>query len=132
MDELSAGQPVLAIPVDRGRLAARAGSAAHRRDRLAGPPPGDLNRLATTAPDESNPDDPLFPNGTATPSREATRSKPATDTSLSSCSSQTERPRRHHEHQTPPATPGGVFHVTHTPNANDATTLTQDAEQVAN
>jgi hypothetical protein len=31
-----------------------------------------------------------------------------------------------------PATPGGVFHVTHTPNPNDATTLTQDAEQLAN
>jgi hypothetical protein len=32
--------------------------------------------------------------------------------------------------------PAGSFHVTHThthtPNANDATTLTQDAEQVAN
>ncbi len=43
MDELSAGQPVLAIPVDRGRLAARAVGAADRRDRLAGPPPRRLN-----------------------------------------------------------------------------------------
>jgi hypothetical protein len=48
VDELPAGQPVLAIPVDRGRLAARAVSAAHRRHRLAGPPPGRL-----TAPGES-------------------------------------------------------------------------------
>jgi energy-coupling factor transporter ATP-binding protein EcfA2 len=39
-------------------LAARAVGAAHRRDRLAGPPPGDLNRLATTAPDDRNPGDP--------------------------------------------------------------------------
>ena len=31
MDQLPAGQPVLAIPVDRGRLAARPVSAAHRR-----------------------------------------------------------------------------------------------------
>ena len=43
VDELPAGQPVLAVPVDRGRLAARAVSAAHRRDRLAGPPPRRLN-----------------------------------------------------------------------------------------
>ncbi len=50
VEQLSARQPVLVLPVDRGRLAARAVSAAHRRDRLAGPPPGDLNRLATTAP----------------------------------------------------------------------------------
>jgi hypothetical protein len=55
MDEVSARQPVLALPVDRGRLAARAVSAAHRRDRLAGPPPGDLNRLPAPAPDDSNP-----------------------------------------------------------------------------
>ena len=39
---LSARQPVLAVPVDRGRLAARAVGAADRRDRVAGPPPGDL------------------------------------------------------------------------------------------
>ena len=39
VDQLSAGQPVLALPVDRGRLAARAVRAAHRRNRLAGPPP---------------------------------------------------------------------------------------------
>ena len=43
VDELPAGQPVLAVPVDRGRLAARAVGAAHRRDRLAGPPPRRLN-----------------------------------------------------------------------------------------
>ena len=49
VDQLSAGQPVLALPVDRGRLAARAVSAAHRRDRLAGPPPRRLSRLATAA-----------------------------------------------------------------------------------
>ncbi|MFI5062808.1 MAG: ABC transporter permease subunit [Streptosporangiales bacterium] len=40
LDQLPAWQPVLALPVDRGRLAARAVRAAHRRDRLAGPPPG--------------------------------------------------------------------------------------------
>ena len=39
---LSARQPVLAVPVDRGRLAARAVGPADRRDRVAGPPPGDL------------------------------------------------------------------------------------------
>src|SRR5262249_56992392 len=44
MDQLSAWQPVLALPVDRGRLAARAVGTAHRRHRLAGPPPGGLNR----------------------------------------------------------------------------------------
>ena len=38
VDQLPAGQPVLGVPVDRGRLAARAVGAAHRRDRLAGPP----------------------------------------------------------------------------------------------
>ncbi len=38
LDQLSAGQPVLAIPVDRGWLAARAVGAAHRGDRLGGPP----------------------------------------------------------------------------------------------
>ena len=43
LDELPAGQPVLAVPVDRGRLAARAVGAAHRRHRLAGPPPRRLN-----------------------------------------------------------------------------------------
>ena len=37
IDHLPAGQPVLAIPVDRGRLAARAVGAAHRPDRVAGP-----------------------------------------------------------------------------------------------
>ena len=39
VEQLSARQPVLALPVDRGRLAARAVGAAHRRDHLAGPPP---------------------------------------------------------------------------------------------
>ena len=43
VDQLPAGQPVLAIPVDRGRLAARAVGAADRRDRLGGPPPRRLN-----------------------------------------------------------------------------------------
>ena len=46
-DQLPAGQPVLDVPVDRGRLAARAVGAAHRRDRLGPPPPGSLNRPAT-------------------------------------------------------------------------------------
>ena len=46
VDQLPAGQPVLAVPVDRGRLAARAVGAAHRRDRLAGPPPRRLSRRA--------------------------------------------------------------------------------------
>ena len=49
MGQLSAWQSVLALPVDRGRLAARAVSAAHRRDRLAGPPPRDLSRLVDLA-----------------------------------------------------------------------------------
>src|SRR5580693_3621442 len=39
VDHLPAGQPVLAVPVDRGRLAARAVGAAYRRHRLAGAPP---------------------------------------------------------------------------------------------
>ena len=42
VDELPARQPVLAVPVDRGRLAGRVVGAAHRRGRLAGPPPGRL------------------------------------------------------------------------------------------
>jgi len=42
LDELSAGQPVLGVPVDRGRLVARTVGAAHQRYRLAGPPPGRL------------------------------------------------------------------------------------------
>ena len=49
LDHLPAGQPVLAIPVDRGRLAARAVCAAHRRHRLAGPPPRRLSRPAAAA-----------------------------------------------------------------------------------
>src|SRR6202453_982577 len=47
---LPAGQPLLAVPVARGRLAARAVGAAHRRDRLAGPPPGGLTRAAWISP----------------------------------------------------------------------------------
>ena len=35
-DQVSNGQPVLAVPVDRGRLAAWAVGAAHRRDRVGG------------------------------------------------------------------------------------------------
>jgi phosphoenolpyruvate---glycerone phosphotransferase subunit DhaK len=41
--ELPAGQPVLAFPVDRGRLAARALADPHRRGHLAGSPPRRLN-----------------------------------------------------------------------------------------
>src|SRR5262249_42683486 len=40
MDQLPARQPVLALPMDRGWLAARAVGAPHRRDRLAGRAPG--------------------------------------------------------------------------------------------
>jgi hypothetical protein len=47
VDQLPAGQPVLGLPVDRGRLAARAVSAAHRRDDLAGPPPRRLMHRPT-------------------------------------------------------------------------------------
>src|SRR5438034_1196351 len=54
MDQLPARQPVLALPMDRGRLAARAVGAPHRRDRLAGGSPGDLSRPLATAPDDSN------------------------------------------------------------------------------
>ena len=46
VDHLSAGQPVLAVPVDRGWLAARAVGVAHRRDRLACPPPRGLNAMS--------------------------------------------------------------------------------------
>ena len=49
VDQLSARQPVLDLPVDRGRLAARAGSGAHRRRRLAGPPPRRLTSQRTAA-----------------------------------------------------------------------------------
>ena len=55
VDQLPARQPVLALPVDRGRLAARAVGAAHRRDRLAGPPPRRLSRPATAAQPASCP-----------------------------------------------------------------------------
>ena len=37
-DDLPARQPVLAVPVDRGQLGARAVPTPHSRDRLAGPP----------------------------------------------------------------------------------------------
>jgi hypothetical protein len=47
LDELPARQPVLAVPVDRGRLAGRAVGAAHPRRRLAGPPPRRLRRNIT-------------------------------------------------------------------------------------
>ena len=40
--ELPAGQPVLAIPMDRGRLAARSLTTSHDRGRPAGPPPSSL------------------------------------------------------------------------------------------
>src|SRR5260370_17857351 len=50
MVRLPAGQPLLAVPVDRGRLATRAVGAAHCRDRLAGPPSGGLKRAAWTSP----------------------------------------------------------------------------------
>ena len=41
--DLPTGQPVLVVPVDRGRLAARPVGAADRSDRLAGPTPRGLN-----------------------------------------------------------------------------------------
>ena len=44
VDQLPAGHPVLAIPVDRGRLAARPVRAADRRGHLAGSPPCRLTR----------------------------------------------------------------------------------------
>jgi hypothetical protein len=42
LDQLPTGQPLLAVPVDRGRLAPRAIGLAHRRDRLARPSPCSL------------------------------------------------------------------------------------------
>ena len=53
VEQLSARQPVLALPVDRGRLAARAVGAAHRRHCLAGPPPRRLTYLDSTRPNGS-------------------------------------------------------------------------------
>src|ERR1700678_1927660 len=50
MDALHPGQPVLVHAVHRGRLAARAVGAAHRRDRLAGPPPRGLMRRYSARP----------------------------------------------------------------------------------
>src|ERR1700730_9431979 len=50
MDQLPAGQPLLAVPVDRGRLAARVVGAACRRDRLACPSPRGLQRAAVESP----------------------------------------------------------------------------------
>jgi ABC-type branched-subunit amino acid transport system ATPase component len=56
VDQLPAGQPVLAFPVDRGRLAARAVPAPYRGDDLARPPPRGLNTpfapLCTPIPPE--------------------------------------------------------------------------------
>ena len=48
LDAVPAGQPVLAVPVDRGRLAARAVGAAPRRHCLAGPPPRGLKHRTIT------------------------------------------------------------------------------------
>ena len=44
MGQLPAGQPLLAVPMDRGGLVARPVGAAHRRDRLARPPSSGMNR----------------------------------------------------------------------------------------
>ena len=52
VDQLPAGQPVLAIPVDRGRLAADAVSTPHRRDHLARPPPRRLIARRAKIPEE--------------------------------------------------------------------------------
>ena len=46
VDHLPAGQPILAIPVDRGGLAARPVGAVHRPDRVARPPPGSLSVMS--------------------------------------------------------------------------------------
>jgi hypothetical protein len=48
------GKPVLDVPVDRGRLAARAVSAAHRHNRLAGSPPGGLNQTPPNLREENS------------------------------------------------------------------------------
>ena len=48
VDQLPAGQPVLAIPVDQGRLAARPVSAARRHNHLAGPPSRRLTMAGST------------------------------------------------------------------------------------
>lgn len=45
VDLVPAGQSVLAIPMDRGRLAARAHDPAYRCSRVAGPPSGGLNAM---------------------------------------------------------------------------------------
>ena len=50
LDQLPAGQPVLAVPVDRGRLAPRAVGLAHRRDRLARPSPCGLKFVIRRTP----------------------------------------------------------------------------------
>ena len=44
MGQLPAGQPLLAVPMDRGGLVARPVGAAHRRNRLARPPSSSMNR----------------------------------------------------------------------------------------
>src|SRR5580693_6916365 len=53
MGRLPAGQPLLAVPVDRGRLAARAGGTARLRDRVACPPPRSMNHAALAPPQRS-------------------------------------------------------------------------------
>ena len=50
LDQLPAGQPVLAVPVDRGRLAPRAIGPAHRRDRLARASPCSLKFAIRPSP----------------------------------------------------------------------------------
>jgi hypothetical protein len=50
VDQLPAGQPVLALPVDRGGLAARTVRAAHRRNHLAGPPLRRLTPVGASGP----------------------------------------------------------------------------------
>ena len=49
MGQLRAGQPLLAVPMDRGGLVARAVAAAHRRNRLARPPSSSMNRSGVRA-----------------------------------------------------------------------------------
>ena len=56
IDQLPAGQQVLAVPVDRGRLATHALGAPHRRDRVAGPPPGGLNAMTRARVARQQPD----------------------------------------------------------------------------
>ena len=56
VDQMDPAQPLLADAVHRGRLAARPRGRAHRRDRLAGPPPGGLDRAdGDNSDDRSSP-----------------------------------------------------------------------------